>query len=138
VFHDWLLARKRQKIRRLIQENHAFDYGASNSLREFAASSRYRQHFQLLDKEMFVEIIQRQMLESIISFLDSRNIDTSDLKERQETILNNGLIVAGGSFQAGNLAIGDHAKAIFSGLTESIKNIGNTPAGSSKQATLSH
>jgi hypothetical protein len=80
-------------------------------LREVASTEEYRRYFQYLDKEMYVKIIERQFLESIVEFLDVRNIDTSDLKRRQETILNNGVIVSGGAFTAGNLAVGAQAKA---------------------------
>jgi len=53
---------------------------------------------------MHIKIIERQLLESVVEFLDARNIDTSDSKKRQDTILNNGVIVSGGSFTAGTQA----------------------------------
>jgi hypothetical protein len=132
ICHNWLLMQECNKIERLIKENPAFDYGASTSLREVAGSSKYRRYFQRLDKEMYVKIIEKQLLESIVSFLDARNIDTTDLKERQETILNNGVIVSsGGVFSAGNVAVGEQAKAVFSGITETAR----TALGASKQQT---
>jgi len=130
-FHNWLLMRERKKVERLIQENPAFDYGARTSLREAASSSNYRRYFQKLDKEMYVKIIESQMLESIISFLDAKNIDTTDLKERQETILNNGVIVSGGTFAAENVAVGEQAKAVFSSVTEAARAV----QGTSRQQT---
>lgn len=134
AFHNWFLRQVHRRTERQIRENPAFDYGAGSSLREVASSTKYRRHFQLLDKEMYVKIIEGQLLDTIISFLDARNIDTSDLKDRQETILNNGVIVSGGSFQAQNLAIGEQARAIFSSVTESLRGRGESPAGSTKQA----
>lgn len=102
---DWSARREKAQTERLIASNPAFDYGASASLREIASFSNYRLYFQKLDEVMYVKIIQRQLLESIFNFLDSKNIDTTDLKARQETILNHGVIVSGGSF-TGNFAIG--------------------------------
>ncbi len=77
-----------------------------------------------LDKEMYVKTIERQLLESIINFLDSKNIDTADLKKRQETILNNGVIVSGGTIES--LAFGEKAKATSNRFAEPASNAGGT------------
>jgi hypothetical protein len=92
--------------RRLIMENPAFDYGAKDSVREAGAALGYTQYFQRLDEQMYLKVVERNLLDAIIDFLDVRNIDTSDLRERQTTILNSGVIVSGGSVQANNLAVG--------------------------------
>jgi len=124
LFRDWSANSEQARIERLIATNPAFDYGASTSLRQEASSSAYRLHFQKLDKEMYVKIIERQLLESIIGFLDSKNIDTTDLKARQEMILNNGVIVSGGSVE--NLAFGEKAKAISNRSNGSANNARRT------------
>lgn len=95
VCHRWLLSRRHKITERLIKANPTFDYGAPTSLRQAASSAEYRSDFQRLDKEMYVKIIERQLLESISSFIDAKNIDTTDLKERQEYILNNGTMRSG-------------------------------------------
>lgn len=110
-FHDQLLAQRRTKVENSIKENPAFDYGTRSSLREFASSPYYRLYFQRLDKEMYVHIIEHQLLDAITHFLDVRNIDITELKSRQDTILNNGVIVSGGTFSAQNLAVGEKARA---------------------------
>ncbi len=111
IFHEQILASRRANTNKSISENPAFDYGTSTSLREIASSPYYLLYFQRLDKEMYVKIIERQLLDTIVHFLDARNIDTTDLKARESTILNNGVIVAGGTFTAGNLAVGEKANA---------------------------
>jgi hypothetical protein len=55
-----------------------------------------------------------QILDTIVDFLDSRNVDTSEIKERRTTILNNGVIMSGGSIQAQSVAVGRDAKGIVS------------------------
>ena len=136
ALRDWLTAREHKNVERLIRDNPAFDYGTSTSLRQFASSSEYRRYFQRLDKEMYVKIIERQILESIVNFLDARNIDTTDLKERQETILNNGVIVTGGAFTAENIAVGERARAVFTSVNGSAKGAtGTSPQQTSKQQT---
>jgi uncharacterized membrane protein YidH (DUF202 family) len=97
--------------RRLIRTDPNFDYGATTSVRELAQSDTYRRYFQQLDREMTGKIVERQILDSIIRFLDERNIDTSEIEERQTAILNNGLIVSGGTLNAESLAVGTRARA---------------------------
>ena len=92
-FDRW---KKTRETERLIAENYSFDYGATASIRALATSPNYRRYFQKLDKEMGLKLVERAVLDSIVDFLDAKNIDTSDLKERTSTILNNGVIVSGG------------------------------------------
>jgi hypothetical protein len=100
---------------RLIRRSQVFDYSANASLREQAASPLYRRYFEKLDKEMYVKVIERHVLETLVRFLDERDIDTSDFNEQRLTILNSGLIVSGGSVTADSLAVGEGARASGSG-----------------------
>ncbi len=95
-----------------IKLRQTYDYGATISLREEAATLTYTQYFQRLDKEMFAKVIERQLLDSIFVFLDSKHIDTSDFKEQRQTILNNGVIVSGGSLTAENLIAGQGGSVV--------------------------
>jgi len=108
VFGDlmgfWESRKYRKKTRRLVEETPNFNYGAITSVRELASSSQYTQYFQKLDREMYLKIIERQIIDSISEFLDSKNIDTSDLNERRTAIFNSGVLVSGGSFQATNVS----------------------------------
>jgi hypothetical protein len=103
--------REQRRWRREVRENPAFDYGARPTLRERTSSPNFDHYFQKLDSEMFQKIIERQMLNGLIEFLDDHGIDTSDLKERETAILNNGVIVTGGSIRAESLAVGKGAQA---------------------------
>ncbi len=107
----WTAWLKRRSMRRRIRSNPTFDYGAATSVRQSGMSENYRHYFQKLDREMYAKLIEQQILGSIIDFLDERNIDTSDLRERQTTILNNGVILSGGSIQAESFAVGSGARA---------------------------
>ena len=111
AFREQLAQTRNERVGQFIQNNQAFDFGTSTSLREVASSSEYRRFFQRLDKEMYVKIIERQILESIADFLTEKNIDTTDLREREAAIFNNGIIVNGGSFQGSSLAAGQDAQA---------------------------
>lgn len=120
--------------RRAIRQNPSFDYGAESSIRIYASSTKFRQFFQKLDRDMYAKIVERNILESIIDFLDSKNIDTTDLKERQTTILNTGLIVSGGSVSAENIAVGTEAKAgIFNFARAATGTLGRAQQETPKQ-----
>ena len=98
-------------IRRQIGMNCRFDYGAANSIRQDACASLQRRYFDRLDADTHLKILERQILESMVEFLDARNINTTQFKKQQTTILNSGLIVTGGALTAESLAVGPNAKA---------------------------
>jgi hypothetical protein len=96
---------------REIARNPRFDYGATTSLRELAQASSYRRYFQWLDRDRFAKILERELLDAIVTFLDAHDIDTSDLEERQAAVLNNGVIVTGGTVSTQSLAVGAQARS---------------------------
>ncbi|MBW4632786.1 MAG: hypothetical protein KME30_13095 [Iphinoe sp. HA4291-MV1] len=124
-----LLEKRRQKQQRhIVKETPNFNYGAVYSIRELASSSEYNQYFQKLDKEMYMKIIERQIIDSLVEFLESKNIDTSDLKERKTAIFNNGMIISGGSIKATNLSVGEKATSVLGDFVQSV-----TPKPSANQ-----
>ncbi len=128
-------------IRRWYSPNVAADpklnYGATTSVRELAQASRYRRYFQQLDRDMIGKIVERQILDSIVEFLEKRNIDTSEVQERQTAILNNGLIISGGTVQAESVAVGSEAQSVVSRIvsrfTGSDSAFGKTEARSEQR-----
>ncbi len=66
----------------------AFDYGASTSVRQSASDDVYHLFFQKLDEKMYLKIIEKQILETAINFLDAHQIDTTELRQRAQVILN--------------------------------------------------
>ena len=81
-------------------------------------SGKNCQHFfQSSDWDMHSKTLEREILDTVTDFLHSRNVDTSEIKERQTTILNHGIVVQGGKLQANAVAVGKSAKAnVFSKL----------------------
>jgi Inner membrane component of T3SS, cytoplasmic domain len=133
IFRPLQRASEHAAIKRAIGENPSFDYGANSSIRIHASSTEYRRFFQKLDREMYVKIIERQILESIIDFLDRKNIDTTDLKEQRAMILNTGVIVTGGSVTAENIAAGEQARAGFFNIARTATGaLGRTQQESAK------
>ncbi|RRO14706.1 hypothetical protein EIL87_18335 [Saccharopolyspora rhizosphaerae] len=96
-----------RREKREITHERSFNYGAVINLRERASDFRYHRYFQSLDKEMYSKLAERRVVDALEEFLEAHNIDTSDLRERQTTILNSGIYVSGqGSFKAGSVAVG--------------------------------
>lgn len=107
-----------------IDRNPLWDYGASTSVRQAFASGEYVRYFQRADSDYYEKALEKEILAALIDFLDARGIDTSDLRERQNTILNNGVIVQGGNIAAGSLAVGDGARAVQQRIRNVVKKAG--------------
>jgi len=125
--------RTERRTRRQILTDPEFDYGAPSSVRDAEKSSNYRQYFQKLDDEMFGKVVERHMLDSITAFLDRHDVDTSDLKQRESAILNNGVLMTGGNLQAGSIAVGSRAQAMMQGMSGGRQDRpGSAPPGNTR------
>ncbi len=116
ALHPVLRWQERRNERIQIRNNRRFNYGALVSVRDLAASGQYREFFQKLDKEMNAKFIEKEILDTVINYLDAHDIDTSELRDRQTTILNNGVIMSGGSIKAQSLSMGSGARATLNRL----------------------
>jgi hypothetical protein len=101
---------ERRRKRREIRNSPLYNYGATTSIRELGTENVWRVYFQKLDKEMYSKIVQQQLLDVLAKFLDEHGVDISELKERGSYILNNGVIVSGGSIKTEGLAVGQGAQ----------------------------
>ncbi|MDO9709928.1 hypothetical protein [Paracraurococcus lichenis] len=104
----------RRQTRRTIRENPLFNYGAVTSIRQLAMENRFRVFFQKLDRDMHLKTIEQCLIDSIVDYLDERDIDTSDIKERRSTILNQGVVISGGVVTAESIAAGHGATSVVS------------------------
>ncbi|WP_157641950.1 hypothetical protein [Burkholderia ubonensis] len=88
-----------------------FNFGAETTLRSDFSQNAFGHYFQKYDADFFHKIIERKILDEIVGFLDAHGIDTSDIRDRQTTILNSGILVQGGDVKAEAIAVGEGAKA---------------------------
>ncbi|MEU1294822.1 hypothetical protein ABZ439_20585 [Streptomyces sp. NPDC005840] len=95
-----------------MEEDPEYDYGARTSIRAMAASPVCHNYFQIVDAERVLSLVQRHTLAAVAEFLDARGYDTTDFREQQQTILNQGIIQQGGLSVVGNQAVGPDATAI--------------------------
>jgi hypothetical protein len=113
---------ERAALRR-IKTDPEYNFGATTSVRELAQARHYRRYFQQVDRDLNTKFIDRQVLDTIVDFLDARNIDVSQFQEQRSMILNNGLLVSGGEFKAGSVAVGEQARAGTTQFTQGVQSL---------------
>ncbi len=103
----------RDRTRRLqIERNPLYNYGAETSIRQSFSSPHFHHYFQKLDGDFYTKVLEHEILDAIVTFLDEHDIDTSEIRERRALILNSGIIVQGGDVTAESLAVGAGATAV--------------------------
>lgn len=80
-----------------IAELNRFDYGARFSVRQLASDTQYHRYFQKQDSGMVVKVVEKRVLDALVEFAREHGIDVADLLQRQETIINNGIIAGTGA-----------------------------------------
>jgi hypothetical protein len=108
---------------RQIRTDPEYNFGAMTSVRELAQARHYRRYFQQVDRDLSTKFIDRQVLDTIVDFLESHNIDTSQFQDQRSTILNNGLLVSGGEFKAGSVAVGEQARAGMTQFAQGVQSL---------------
>jgi hypothetical protein len=93
-----------------IRDGAVVDRGTRLTVRSRGASREYWRHFQRLDREMYAKLVEPAILDTVVTVLDESDVDTSDLVERQDMILNQGVLMTGGALRAESLAVGRGAE----------------------------
>jgi len=99
-------ARDRAQLDKRVEQDPYFDYGAPVTALDRVRSNDYRRYFQLLDKEMYVKVLERTVIDTIVEVLDEHNISTAGLVETGQNIINNGVMMSGGNFHARDVTAG--------------------------------
>jgi hypothetical protein len=115
--------RARRAALRQIRTDPEYNFGAMTSVRELAQARHYRRYFQQVDRDLSTKLIDRQVLDTIVDFLDAHNVDTSQFQEQRSMILNNGLLVSGGEFTAGSVAVGEQARAGVTQFAQGVQSL---------------
>jgi hypothetical protein len=87
----------------------AGDHGAIAGVREFGTDIVEHNYFQYRDSVKYIEILERQILDALLDYLRENNVDVSELDERANTIVNNGVINYG-KLQTGAAGAGSSGK----------------------------
>lgn len=103
---DW----RRQGIR-VAEAKHApaerdFDYGGLGSVRALASAGEGMTYYQHVDASAQLQLVDKTVLLTVVDFLEERGFDTSELRNYQTRLLNQGIIQVGGVSTVGNQAVG--------------------------------
>lgn len=99
-------ARAQRALEKSIDRTANFDFGAPLSVRRQVADFGPVQYFQQMDRRAAESAFAGRITRSFIDYLETCNIDTSELREQRTTLLNQGIVVQGGDVNAGNVAVG--------------------------------
>ncbi|MEU0743430.1 hypothetical protein [Streptomyces sp. NPDC006134] len=103
--------RREEHLQDVIAHDRRFDFGARTGLRERAGSDTYTNYFQRVDVQRAARRIELRLLADLGKLLEDHGLDTSELEERRNVILNNGVIMTGGAMH-GAIAAGPGAQAV--------------------------
>ncbi|MEV3937961.1 hypothetical protein AB0K52_18520 [Glycomyces sp. NPDC049804] len=103
------LARRASAATRGDSKVGAGDHGAIAGVREFGTDGIGHNYFQYRDSVKYIEILERQILDALLDYLRANNVDVSELDERANTIVNNGVINYG-KLQTGAAGAGSSGK----------------------------
>ncbi|MFE4971012.1 hypothetical protein ACFRAR_02700 [Kitasatospora sp. NPDC056651] len=106
----------------------AFNYGSLTSIRQLAADSRFHRYYQQIDHQMYTKVVERRTLDTLIDFLQDRQVDVSELHERRNVIYN------GGIFTSGNASISFVNSPVAAGAGSRVRNILPTRAPEGRKA----
>lgn len=102
--------RARRNLARSVERTANYDFGAPVSIRKQVADFGPVQYFQKMDRRAAEAAFAGRVTRCFIDYLDTCNIDTSELREQRTTLLNQGIVVQGGDVKSENLAVGAGAK----------------------------
>ncbi|MFD5401625.1 hypothetical protein [Streptomyces griseorubiginosus] len=109
---DVRLGKRRRTARTTAAEDPAYDYSTWFSLRESVNTDAYDNCFQKLDVDRQCKTAQLNILAGVIGFLDAHDVDTSEFRKQQTSILNHGVLQLGGVSNVKAQAVGTGAQAV--------------------------
>lgn len=118
----WASWKEKKELIRQISQNQRFDYGAYESIREMAASDELQNFFQKSDLEMYKKQIERCYTDSVMEYLEEQNVDISEFIQRKETVINQGIMINGGSFSAEHVSVGNQTNTIINQVKSTFQN----------------
>jgi hypothetical protein len=95
-----------------IRHRRGFDYGAGNSIREDAADFDEARHVHIANEERYFRVLQRQVVDAVLEFLASNNVDISELRKHQSDILNATFYNFYGAMHGRGHIFGNHGQQI--------------------------
>lgn len=116
---DYGMSRRRRRQYKLITRLRRFDYGALVSVRRQAAATHHHRYFQKADSGLVLKTVEKRALDALVEFADARDINVGELIQRQQMIINNGIIAAtGATVESSSVASGEKSRISMSMLNK--------------------
>jgi hypothetical protein len=80
------------------------------SVRHAAATWRHDHYFQRLDAERYIKTVERRIVSSIKDLLKEKKISADEFAAAANQVINNGIMISGGTFMRNNFATGDQTQ----------------------------
>ena len=116
LVRHWLRkAKRRYRLARdtyRVRHRRGFDYGAASSIREDAADLHEARHVHIANEVRYFRVLQRQVIDAVLEFLDSHNVDISELRKQQSDILNSTVYNFYGDMHGRGHIFGSHGQQI--------------------------
>jgi hypothetical protein len=109
--------RRQGRVRReahAIGSHLAYDYGAATSVRELGAepeSGGREIYFQRLDAARHIAVVQRRAVAVVEEVLRRHGYSTGEYEQRVNMVINQGMVINGGTFSSNAFAAGEGARA---------------------------
>lgn len=115
-FFDPHLKSRIISYRKRIKRTPRFNYGADLSLRRMLVGEEFGHYYQRTDVDRVKKSLDKVVLEVLADYLERHGIDVTDLRNKEMTIVNSGILVQGGDVNAQTLAVGQSAVAQTTGI----------------------
>jgi hypothetical protein len=97
-----------KELAKEVSGNSRYNYGVTSSIREMASANHFARYFQYMDKEMYVKIIDKTVLQAIEGFLEAHDVNMTAFRDYKSVVINHGIM---GEVNAENLAVGEGSQA---------------------------
>jgi len=90
------------------------NFGCFRSFRESIAGDKSMSHVEVESATLLFRVMERVVLDALRDFLEQHHISTRDFDDDRQTIVNSGIIVQQGNFEASSVSIGAMSTATSS------------------------
>jgi hypothetical protein len=105
-------SRARKRNRKEAEADRRYNYAWPTSLREqWSSGGTYERYFQQVDQDFQVKLVNEMLLSAVLSSLESRNVNTEAFKGASHRIVNEGIIISGGTVHADSMTAGRQARS---------------------------
>ena len=111
-----------------LEDNRFYNYGWETTLRELWACDSFDNYFQQIDQDLNLKLLTNEFLDSVLTFLDSKNVSTERFKQTSTKIINEGVMISGGELKTDSLAVGKSANIVQNAMSSAASKVQGSKA----------